>query len=238
MDMSAEFQSSLNDAGSAKHTAPGATSTTDATADANNENVFNEPEVKRIKLEPNADPAPPAVGIESFECPETKKIKQEPDADPAPPAVGIESFESCPETKKIKQEPGVTSDEKLWVSPAIFNFLLNKFTILFLRCSWHEIYTFFVINVPSKTKQLQSQNGERRKKYWRTIPFFPHIFIFFWLNSSFAELLTAVFRGIVCKLLFEPGWEQLSSVEKAIHSCPSPTSCLKKKRNFKLSRPP
>ena len=87
MDMSAEFQSSLNDAGSAKHTAPGATSTTDATADANNENVFNEPEVKRIKLEPNADPAPPAVGIESFE--------------------------SCPETKKIKQEPGVTSDEKL-----------------------------------------------------------------------------------------------------------------------------
>jgi tRNA pseudouridine13 synthase len=112
MDMSAEFQSSLNDAGSAKHTAPAATTATTATADANNENVFNEPEVKRIKLEPNADPAPPAVGIESFECPDTKKIKQEPDADPAPPAVGIESFE-CPETKKIKQEPGVTSDEKL-----------------------------------------------------------------------------------------------------------------------------
>lgn len=92
MDMSAEFQTSLNDAGGTKHPAPPAAET-----------VSSEPEEKRIKLEPDADPAPPAVGIESSEDPATKKIKKEPNADP--PAVGIED----PAAKKIKKER-ITSD--------------------------------------------------------------------------------------------------------------------------------
>ena len=73
MDMSAEFQSSLNDAGGTKHEAPPAATSTEA--------VVNQPELKRIKLEPDADlkHAPPAaVGtIESSDDPLTKKIKQE-----------------------------------------------------------------------------------------------------------------------------------------------------------------
>jgi tRNA pseudouridine13 synthase len=81
MDMSAEFQTSLNDAGGTKHPAPA------ATAAAAAETISSEPEEKRIKLEPDADPAPPAVGIESSEDPATKKIKKEPNGDP--PAVGI-----------------------------------------------------------------------------------------------------------------------------------------------------
>jgi tRNA pseudouridine13 synthase len=98
MDMSAEFQTSLNDAGGTKHPAPAA-----ATAAAAAETVSSEPEEKRIKLEPDADPAPPAVGIESSEDPATKKIKKEPNGDP--PAVGIED----PAAKKIKKER-ITSD--------------------------------------------------------------------------------------------------------------------------------
>ena len=75
MDTSAEFQSSLNDAGGTKHQAPVATTTAATSA----ETVSNEPEVKRIKLEPDADQdlAPSAVGIESSQDLATKEIKQE-----------------------------------------------------------------------------------------------------------------------------------------------------------------
>ncbi len=57
-------------------------------------------------------PAATADATTTGDANELMKRKLEPDAEHAPPAVGVESCEGS-NIKKIKQEPGVTSDEKL-----------------------------------------------------------------------------------------------------------------------------
>lgn len=106
MDMSSEFQTSLNEAGSTKHPAPAATSETAA----------KEPEVKRIKLEPdeNKKSAAPAAASETAANQfEVKRIKMEPDSNQDSVAPAASESSENPGLKKIKQEPGVTSDENV-----------------------------------------------------------------------------------------------------------------------------
>lgn len=108
MDMSAEFQTSLNKAGGTKQSVPAATGETAAA---------EEPEVKRIKLEPgaNVDPdanqnsAAPVAAGESCENTGAVQIKLESGVQiKLEPGVQIKSEPGV----QIKLEPGVTSDEK------------------------------------------------------------------------------------------------------------------------------
>ncbi|XP_057372375.1 pseudouridylate synthase 7 homolog [Daphnia carinata] len=100
MDMSSEFQTTLNEAGGSKQPAPV----------AGGETAENEPEVKRIKLEDNKESAAPAATSEmaANQC-EVKRIKTEPDSNQHSVAPAASEFSENPGVKQIKQESGVTS---------------------------------------------------------------------------------------------------------------------------------
>ncbi|KAI9561011.1 hypothetical protein GHT06_011967 [Daphnia sinensis] len=105
MDMSSEFQTSLNEAGGTKLPAPAAASETAA----------NEPEVKRIKLEldDNKEPTAPEAASETAanQC-EVKPIKMEPDSNQNSVAPAASESSENHDAEQIKQEPSITSDEK------------------------------------------------------------------------------------------------------------------------------